>query len=550
MRSFLLALALLLAAAAPAAAAGTLTVVSNGDFVDTDCGRAYYSYDYMLCYATQRPPYSYNPAAAGAPVPDLAEAPPEIGDGGRTITIRLRPGVRFSPPVGREVTSDDVKYAIERMFFRSVANGYAGAYLGDIVGARTGAKPGRRIRGLQTPDARTLVIRLKRTTAAAAVGALSLPGASPVPRAYARRYDRKRTSTYARHQVATGPYAVAAYKPSRSLRVERNPNWDRATDFRPAPLDGFVFKAGNDPRDATGRILDGGGLVSGDFAPPAGVIRSRQPARPAQFGSTGNGAYRYAAMNTSRKPFRDPDVRRAVLAAFDREAMRDSRGGPVVGDVATHLLPPGVPGFAEAGGAAGPPLDYLANPRGDMLVAQRYMKAAGYADGRYHGRAIRMIGVRQGVGRRAAQIARAQFEKLGFRVRLKLVSPDAMYSRYCQRPRSHYDVCPNVAWGKDFDDPQTLLDVPFNGRNIVREGNSNHALFDNGAINRAMEAAKRVVDPGERARAWAAIDRRLMGKAAAVPWLWDRQTAIASADVAPVLNPFTANWDMAFTGLR
>ena len=45
-------------------------------------------------------------------------------------------GVRFSPPVNREVTSQDVKYAIERGFFSTVANGYAQAYLCDIVGAR------------------------------------------------------------------------------------------------------------------------------------------------------------------------------------------------------------------------------------------------------------------------------------------------------------------------------------------------------------------------------------------------------------------------------
>ena len=39
------------------------------------------------------------------------------------------------------MTSADVKYAIERGFATSVANGYAGAYFGDIVGAPASRHP-------------------------------------------------------------------------------------------------------------------------------------------------------------------------------------------------------------------------------------------------------------------------------------------------------------------------------------------------------------------------------------------------------------------------
>ncbi len=52
-----------------------------------------------------------------------------------------------------------------------------------------------------------------------------------------------------------------------------------------------------------------------------------------------------------------------MLAAFDREAACKARGGTFVGDVATHFLPPGFPGFEEAGGM-GTGLDYMKNPRG------------------------------------------------------------------------------------------------------------------------------------------------------------------------------------------
>ena len=49
---------------------------------------------------------------------------------GKVVTFKIRSGVRFSPPVDREVTSADVKYAVERAFFKTVNNPYASVYFG------------------------------------------------------------------------------------------------------------------------------------------------------------------------------------------------------------------------------------------------------------------------------------------------------------------------------------------------------------------------------------------------------------------------------------
>ena len=72
---------------------------------------------------------------ASTPSPTSPRRCPRCSNGGRTVTVHIRPGIRFSPPVNRAVTSADVKYAIERGFATSVANGYVGAYFGDLVGA-------------------------------------------------------------------------------------------------------------------------------------------------------------------------------------------------------------------------------------------------------------------------------------------------------------------------------------------------------------------------------------------------------------------------------
>ena len=125
-------------------------------------------------------------------VPDLAESAPEVSADGKTVTVKIRKGVKFSPPVNREVTSKDVKYAIERGFFNTVNNGYAGAYFGDIEGAKVGAKPGTRIPGIETPDDQTIVFKLTKPTGGVlAAGALGMPLTAPVPEEYAAEVRRQ-----------------------------------------------------------------------------------------------------------------------------------------------------------------------------------------------------------------------------------------------------------------------------------------------------------------------------------------------------------------------
>ena len=85
-------------------------------------------------------------------MPDLAEGDPEIAADGRTVTVKLKPGIMFSPPVSRAVTSADVKYAIERAFTAAVQNGYVQTYFGDVVGAPDEPGPYKPVRGIETPD--------------------------------------------------------------------------------------------------------------------------------------------------------------------------------------------------------------------------------------------------------------------------------------------------------------------------------------------------------------------------------------------------------------
>ncbi len=69
----------------------------------------------------------------------MAASAPEVSADNKTVTVHLKKGIHFSPPVNREVTSEDVAYAIERGANPNVANPYIKTYFNSMEGIRTGA---------------------------------------------------------------------------------------------------------------------------------------------------------------------------------------------------------------------------------------------------------------------------------------------------------------------------------------------------------------------------------------------------------------------------
>jgi peptide/nickel transport system substrate-binding protein len=225
---------------------GKLTVLSGGDVDYMDPGQTYYTYAIGIMNATHRGLYAYPPGESIEPVPDLATEMPEVSEDGKTVTVTLKKGVTFSKPVSREVTSKDVKYAIERAFTANVPNGYVGVYFGDIVGSPEEPGEYKEIPGIETPDDQTIVFKLDAGTGAALAGALAMPISIPVPKEFAQKYDRKSPSTYGQEAaVYTGPYMVESdaegkavgYTPGRRIHLVRNPDYAPVDDFRPAYLD-------------------------------------------------------------------------------------------------------------------------------------------------------------------------------------------------------------------------------------------------------------------------------------------------------------------------
>jgi peptide/nickel transport system substrate-binding protein len=542
---------------------GSLTVLSGGDVDYMDPGKTYYTYAIGIMNAMHRGLFTYPPAEESQPVPDLADGEAEISPDGKTVTVKIKKGVMFSKPVSREVEAKDVKYAIERAFTANVANGYVRIYLGDLVGAPKEAGDYKEIPGIETPDKYTIVFNLTKGTGAAAVGALSMPISIPVPKEFAEKYDKENPSTYGEsYAVYTGPYMVESddqgkatgYVAGKTIKLVRNPDYAPVDDYRPAYLDGITFQAGNeDTAVAARRILSGENLAGGDIEPPSRQLKTLLSSNKTELSAVPGGGWRMISMDTTSPVFKDINVRKAVIAGFNRVAARQQRGGEALGPIAQHYIPPGMAGFEESNGVEGwtAEEDWMAKPEGDRALSAEYFKKAGMASGKYEGDdEVLIVGDNADPDKSIAQITEQQLNEMGFKTKLRLVTRDTMFTKFCNVPASEVTVCPSVGWSKDFSDPQTMIDPTFNGENIVQTQNSNWPELDVPEVNKAIDDAKLVTDPAERAQAWADANKLVTEQAPAIPYMWDYQAVAISPNMRGVQNAYSTTWDWTFTSVK
>ena len=219
--------------------------------------------------------------------------------------------------------------------------------------------------------------------------ALVMPITVPVPKEYAEKFDAKSPSEYDQYVAFTGPYMVkndpktgkvTGRDPGKRIEMVRNPNWDKDTDFRPAYLDSITIEEGNDDLTVASRrtlAATSPTMCCDSGQPPIPVLSRAITQNKEQLGRVAGGGTRWIALNTTKKPFDNINIRKAVIAGFDRDALRKTRGGEFIGPIAQGFIPPGIPGFEESGGEKGfDGIDYMANPKGDPAVMQKYLDAA------------------------------------------------------------------------------------------------------------------------------------------------------------------------------
>jgi peptide/nickel transport system substrate-binding protein len=152
--------------------------------------------------------------------------------------------------------------------------------------------------------------------------------------------------------------------------------------------------------------------------------------------------------------------------------------------------------------------------------------------------------------KQTAAVAQQQLEELGFDVELRNVSYDTLFSKFCGVPASGYSACSSAGWGRDFPDPQSLLEPTFKGAAILPQGNNNWSQLDEPEIDAAMARAAALPAGEGRTRAWAEINRMVVERAVAIPYVWSDAFQLASPDVTGVMNSYSLTWDLSFSSLN
>jgi peptide/nickel transport system substrate-binding protein len=208
-------------------------------------------------------------------VPDLATAVPSPTDGGKTYTFHLKAGVKFGPPVDRAVTSQDVRYALERLA-NPKDGGQQAILFNRIVGWNAyAAGKAQAISGISTRNASTIVFHLTQPMGDF-LYQLTGPEAAPIPREVAGCFEG-RPGAYGRDLVSTGPYMIegadkvdasscsklkpmSGFDGQTSLTLVRNPSYDPATDSKAERQnlpDEFQFTVDSNVTDVVQRVEAG-----------------------------------------------------------------------------------------------------------------------------------------------------------------------------------------------------------------------------------------------------------------------------------------------------
>src|SRR5215203_314449 len=500
---------------------GTLRVYSHTDVDALDPGVAYAAFDFALLRGMVRELYSFDTRVTGErslqAVPDLADGPYRLSDDGRTYTFRIRRGVRYAPPVDREVRAGDFIYAIERQLHPDQPSpGSPNPYARLISGAGDfAAGRARSISGMRAPNSHTLRITLDRP-ASDFPSLLTLPFFSPVPKEGASDYRLGRD--YGQHLVASGPYRLEKYLPGRRIDLVRNQNWDPKTDpLRSAWVDKVSVEIGHTEAEIQEEIEDGGADLNLDAVPPpVGDLQGLfdNPALARRLAVETTGCVHYLTMQMDDGPTRKLAVRQAVNYAIDRQAVVLAIGGRYAGEPASTILSPTLAGYSAFD------LYPSQDATGDPDKARELLAKAGYPDGV----TLTYAGQSSQRWRNLFEALRSSLGRAGIRLKPTFYKGSDVYNKSlrlkAKRDEHHLGAagwCPDVPG----NGARSFIGVLLDGRLIHPTSGNNFGRYNNAKVNAMIDQAYGTRDAQARAALWGQIDRLVMEDAAWAPLVYD-----------------------------
>lgn len=392
----------------------------------------------------------------------------------REYTFQLRDGVRFHN--GRAVTSQDVAYSFRRLLKKETQSPRR-FLLEPIEGAQefTDGKSAE-VKGLTTPDDRTVVLRLAKPFAPF-LSQLTMANAAVLPKEV---YDDP-AKAYLRAPVGCGPFRFARWEQANFIELLA---FDGYYGGRPA-LDRAVVRMIESRTSALQEYI-AGGLDSLDETPDetdtAMMQKVGQEIRKYPFMGTG-----YIGLNLSLPPFRgNTALRKALNYAIDKtylwEVLIPGSNMPANG-----IIPPGIPGHDP---------DLPGYPH-DEAKARSLLAQAGYPAGK--GLAPIALWVNSGEGNRqiASQI-QADLKKVGVTIVIREVD----WAAYIAAVSGTQDS-PGQAqmfrfgWYLDYPDADAILRPLLHSSNWGPAGN--FGRYKNPEFDALVDQALALTDPGERA---------------------------------------------------
>ncbi|MGW6214711.1 ABC transporter substrate-binding protein [Streptomyces sp. NPDC055109] len=222
------------------------------------------------------------------------------------ITFTLRQGVKFHD--GTACDAEAVVFNLRRIINPATRSTKAAAFA--------------HVASVEAPDAKTVKIALKSpdplllTNLAHEAGMIASPAAL-----------KKHGADFARHPVGTGPFTFTQWRSKVQLAAKRNDAyWAKAADGSSLPkLDKVILRFVTEPKVLRAELSTGG----------VQLVRALPPEEYKQLSSNQQivikdwGVRRayYVALNVTKGPFKDPEVRAAFARAIDRRAVGKAAAG-------------------------------------------------------------------------------------------------------------------------------------------------------------------------------------------------------------------------------
>jgi peptide/nickel transport system substrate-binding protein len=468
----LLAVASLVALAACGKSSSSSSAGAKGGTVTVVFGTAPDSLDPGMGYTTQAlapdavayiPLLTYAHAegtAGGKLIPGLAISLPKISADGKTYTLSLRKGLKFSN--GQPVKATDFTIAVERAL--KIPWGGASFITGNVAGASAYASgKAKTISGITTNDA-TGEITIKLTAPYGAFSnVLAFPSFAPVPAG--TPFKNLPTSP----PPGVGPYKITNIVPNVSYSVVKNPYWTPIAGIPSGNVKQINAKISSNTTANALSVLNGSADVF-DFADtiPPSVLPQVQSQASGRYGKVVFPSTYYFFLNVKAKPFSSQLAREAVIVGLDRNALvRLGSGFFVPG---CYLLPPPMIGHATQACPLGSPT----SP--DLAKAKALVKQSGMA-----GTPITVWGQERSPRRQFVDYYTSFLNQIGFKATEKIIA-DATYfptiGSLKLNPQTGF-----ADWNQDFPNPIDFYGILMAGDAILPTNNQNFGQVNDPVIN-------------------------------------------------------------------